>query len=58
VSRPDLPKHDELADSDDELGWNTSLHGRMVEFASDDEPETVPMTLEEAVRAIHDTPSG
>lgn len=37
-----LPAHDRLADADDELGWDREAHGRMIDAASDDEPETVP----------------
>jgi hypothetical protein len=37
-----LPAHDRLADDRDELGWNVDVHGRMREFATDDEPATVP----------------
>lgn len=42
---PELPKHDELADEDDELGWDVAKHGRMVEYATNplDEPDTVPL---------------
>lgn len=37
----DLPPHDALADDEDELGWDRSLHGRMVDCATDgDEIET------------------
>lgn len=40
--RPEeLPAHDQLADADDELGWDRSVHGKMSDAASDDEPETV-----------------
>ena len=38
----ELPLHDQLADADDELGWDRDLHGKFVDFATDDEPETVP----------------
>lgn len=37
-----LPAHDRLADADDELGWDRDLHGRLVDFATDDAPATVP----------------
>ncbi len=37
-----LPAHDRLADEQDELGWDRDQHGRFVDFATDDEPETVP----------------
>jgi hypothetical protein len=38
---PDLPLHDELADEDDELGWDRDQHGRMVDHAAP-APKTVP----------------
>ena len=38
----ELPAHDKLADDADELGWDRDLHGKFVDFATDDEPETVP----------------
>jgi hypothetical protein len=38
----ELPKHDQLADEDDELGWDRDRFGSMADYASDDEPETVP----------------
>ena len=37
----DLPLHDRLADEYDEDGWDREVHGRMIDFATDDEPETV-----------------
>lgn len=30
----ELPPHDQLADEDDELGWDRELHGRMVDAAA------------------------
>ncbi len=40
---PDLPAHDQLADDADELGWQRDTHGRMREYATDDdEIRTVP----------------
>ncbi len=35
-----LPAHDQLADDFDELGWDTDLHGRMVDAATDDDTVT------------------
>lgn len=46
MSDPDLPRHDELADDDDLLGWNTTEHGRMVEYADDTPLPTVPLTID------------
>lgn len=41
--RHELPPHDQLADDQDQLGWDRELHGRMVDFAGpDDAVETVP----------------
>lgn len=37
----ELPPLDQLADADDELGWDRALHGLMVDASTDDEPETV-----------------
>lgn len=42
MSDPLLPKHDRLADEDDQLGWDRTEHGRMLDFAIEDEPETIP----------------
>lgn len=44
MSQPnDLPAHDQLADADDELGWDRDVHGRMVDAAApDDAVTTVP----------------
>jgi hypothetical protein len=36
-----LPPHDQLADADDELGWDRSVHGLM-RAAVADPPATVP----------------
>lgn len=33
----ELPAHDQLADDADELGWDVDQHGRMREFATDDD---------------------
>lgn len=33
----ELPAHDQLADADDELGWDRELHGRMVDAAAPDD---------------------
>lgn len=38
----EFPAHDQLADEDDELGWDREVHGLMADAASDDEPLTVP----------------
>ena len=38
-----LPPHDQLADDQDELGWDREKHGRMRDHAApDDAVETVP----------------
>lgn len=42
MTSPEFPAPDQLADEDDELGWDREKHGRMIDAASDDEPETVP----------------
>lgn len=34
---PTLPPHDQLADEDDELGWDRDEHGRMADYATGDE---------------------
>lgn len=34
--RPNEPAPDELADEDDELGWDRSVHGRMRDQDTDD----------------------
>lgn len=33
---PDLPPHDQLADEDDELGWDREKHGKMIDAATED----------------------
>lgn len=41
----DCPDPTCLADEDDELGWDRSLHGRMTDFAEPDEAvATIPWT--------------
>lgn len=35
------PALDELADDEDELGWDREQHGRMADFATDAEHEPV-----------------
>lgn len=41
--RSDTPKLTELADSDDQLGWERDKHGRMADAAApDDAVPTVP----------------
>lgn len=42
MADPELPKHDELADDQDELGWNRDIHGKMIDFADDTPIETLP----------------
>lgn len=37
----ELPAHDQLADDQDELGWDRSVHGLMADAAAPP-PETVP----------------
>lgn len=56
----ELPKHDELADGVDQLGWDRDLHGRMLDFAVEPEDEipTKPLTVKEALNAVHDTDRG
>lgn len=36
----ELPPHDQLADEDDELGWDRSLHGLMADAAAPDDAVT------------------
>lgn len=39
----ELPAHDQLADDNDQLGWDRDLHGRMADYAApDDAVPTVP----------------
>ena len=38
----ELPAHDKLADANDVLGWDRTVHGRMLDHADDIPPETVP----------------
>lgn len=40
--RVDNPDPQQLADDDDQLGWDRDKHGLMADAATDDEPETVP----------------
>jgi hypothetical protein len=41
VTEPNpLPAHDQLADGDDELGWDRELHGRMADAAAPDDAVT------------------
>lgn len=37
----EMPAFDQLADDADELGWDREAHGRMVDYATDDEPLTM-----------------
>lgn len=37
------PAPDELADENDELDWDVEVVGRMRDYATDDEPLTVPV---------------
>lgn len=37
----ELPRHDQLADEVDQLDWDINVHGRMIDFKDDPEPETV-----------------
>lgn len=37
------PAPDELADENDALDWDVELVGRMRDYASDDEPLTLPV---------------
>ena len=40
----ELPPHDQLADQDDEHGWDREKHGRMLDAAApDDAVPTVPI---------------
>lgn len=41
MTDPELPPHDQLADENDELGWDRSQHGLMADAAAPP-PETVP----------------
>lgn len=43
------PAYGEIADEDDLLGWDVDKHGRMIEYASDDVPETVCWEDEDGV---------
>lgn len=44
----DLPRHDQLADDQDQLGWDRDLHGRMRDYATDDDAvQTVPAEQED-----------
>jgi len=38
----ELPPHDQLADENDQDGWDRELHGRFVDFAIAEAPKTVP----------------
>lgn len=39
----ELPAHDQLADAEDALGWDRSVHGLMADHAApDDAVQTVP----------------
>ncbi len=43
MTAPPTPPLDELADGDDELGWDRGAHGRMLDAAApDDAVTTVP----------------
>lgn len=37
------PEPDEVADAYDQLDWDVTVHGRMRDHATDDEPITVPV---------------
>lgn len=37
-----LPAHDRLADEQDALDWNVDRDGRMRDYATDEEPPTLP----------------
>jgi hypothetical protein len=47
-SLEELPAHDQLADEDDELGWDREKHGLFADFSTGEDwaPKTVPYNPE------------